>query len=237
MNQNSKSNVVALISSNTEWKIMRAMFPQAAVEKTPFGEQFEICIANKDVLLFHGGWGKVSAAATTQYCIDQYRPALLVNLATCGGFAGLATVGEVVCVEECVIYDIVEQMSDPQEAIDFYTTKIELSWLRPEWLPGVDMARIASADKDLIIEEIPQLIEKYQVRVGDWESGPIAWVAQRNRQRLLILRGVTDLVGPRGGEVYDDMPEYEQRTRQVMGNLMQVFAGFLAEAGTTLFGT
>ena len=235
MNQDRKYDVVALISSDTEWKIMRAMFPQAAFEKSPFGEQFEICVASRDVLLFHGGWGKVSAAATTQYCIDRYRPALLVNLATCGGFSGLATVGEVVCVNECVIYDIVEQMSDPQEAIDFYTTKIDLSWLRPEWLSGIKMARIASADKDLIIEEIPQLIEKYQVRVGDWESGPIAWVAQRNNQRVLVLRGVTDLVGAQGGEVYDNMPEYTQRTKLVMAKVMQVFAGFLTEAGPVLF--
>ena len=43
---------------------------------------------SEPVLFFHGGWGKIAAAASTQYVIDRWSPTLLVNLGTCGGFEG-----------------------------------------------------------------------------------------------------------------------------------------------------
>jgi len=55
---------------------------------------------------------------------------------------------------------------------------------------------------------------------ADWESGAIAWVAQRNRVRCLILRGVTDLVGPNGGEAYGNLELFQSRTREVMQTLI-----------------
>ncbi|RPI06485.1 MAG: hypothetical protein EHM71_11735 [Zetaproteobacteria bacterium] len=54
---------------------------------------------------------------------------------------------------------------------------------------------------------------------GDWESGAIAYVAARNRRRLLILRGVTDLVGDRGGEAYGNIEVFRRATDTVMRKL------------------
>ncbi len=54
---------------------------------------------------------------------------------------------------------------------------------------------------------------------ADWELGAIAWVAKRNGVRSLILRGVTDLVGPGGGEAYGDYDLFIQRTREIMKKL------------------
>jgi nucleoside phosphorylase len=47
------------------------------------------------------------------------------------------------------------------------------------------------------------LKEKYNAKVGDWESGGIAYICNKNGVRLLILRGVSDLVAPFGGEAYN----------------------------------
>ncbi len=79
---------------------------------------------------FHGGWGKISAAATTQYVIDHFQPDLLVNLGTCGGFEGRIARGTIILVTKTIVYDIIEQMSEPEEAIAHYSTELDLSWLR-----------------------------------------------------------------------------------------------------------
>jgi nucleoside phosphorylase len=42
-----------------------------------------------DLAFLHGGWGKVAAAGSTQYAIDRWAPARLINLGTCGGFKGV----------------------------------------------------------------------------------------------------------------------------------------------------
>jgi len=66
---------------------------------------------------------------------------------------------------------------------------------------------------------------------GDWESGAIAWVARRNNQRCLILRGITDLVSPQGGEAYGDLSFYQQAARSTMRRLLESLPGWLSAAG------
>jgi adenosylhomocysteine nucleosidase len=102
------------------------------------------------LIFVHGGWGKISAAATAQYAIDCWRPALLINLGTCGGFAGAIEKDTVVLVERTLVYDIIEQMGDSQEAIDFYSTAIDLSWLKEPYPQPVLRTRLVSADRDIV---------------------------------------------------------------------------------------
>ena len=86
-----------------------------------------------------------------------------------------------------------------------------------------------SADRDLVPEEIPGLKSKYGAIAGDWESGAIAWVANRNQVRCLILRGVTDLVGDGGGEAYAGKVQiYVENTERVMNDLILQLPAWVA---------
>jgi adenosylhomocysteine nucleosidase len=106
-----------LISANAEWKAVRPQFAGAAVHKSPYGEFFFVNIQRERVLFFHGGWGKVAAAGSTQYVIDHFKPARLINLGTCGGVEGRVKRLAVVAPDKVVIYDIAEAMGDSAEAI------------------------------------------------------------------------------------------------------------------------
>lgn len=198
---------VVLISANAEWRAVRACYPAAKPQESPFGEWFILSLkvagAEQPVVFLHGGWGKIAAAASTQYAIDRWSPTLLVNLGTCGGFEGAAVRGEIILAERTLVYDIVEQMLDPQAAIAHYATTLDLNWLREPYPQPVQRTLLVSGDRDLIVEEVPRLRAAYGATVGDWESGAIAWVAARNGVRCLILRGVTDLVDPGGDVAYD----------------------------------
>jgi len=78
---------------------------------------------------------------------------------------------------------------------------------------------LVSADRDIVSGDIPDLIKKYDAVAADWESGAIAWVAQKNGIKCLILRGVTDLVSTEAGEAYGDYDLFSQRTKEVMRKL------------------
>jgi hypothetical protein len=73
-----RTDVVVLISANVEWKPVRAYLSKETAAGTPFGE----CISKTmdaegkkySIVYFHGGWGKISAAASTQYAIDRWTP-------------------------------------------------------------------------------------------------------------------------------------------------------------------
>ena len=211
-----RPSIIALISANAEWRAVKAILAPARLETSPVGEHFSA----KGVTFFHGGWGKISAAATAQYVIDRFRPKLLVNLGTCGGFAGRVARGTLILVTKTIVYDILEQMGDPIQAIADYSTDLDLAWLRPPYPHPVQPGLLVSADRDIVPGDIPMLVEKYGAVAADWESGAIAWVAKRNGVRCLILRGVTDLVGAGGGEAYDNIGLFHENTRKVMSELI-----------------
>lgn len=219
--------ILVIISAGAEWRAVKELFPVLQPQKSPFGEFADFELNARHMTLFHGGWGKVSAAASAQYAIDHFLPDLLINLGTCGGFSGRIQTGTIILVEQTLIYDILEQMGDGEAAIDHYASSLDLNWL-PSNLPHpVSRGLLVSADRDIVPDDIPMLIEKYDAVAADWESGAIAWVARRNGIRCLILRGVSDLVGGGGGEAYGNLGLFHQRTKTVMKNLFDQLPGWL----------
>jgi len=219
--------IVVIVSANAEWRVLKELYPNLEIQNSPYGEFSSLTIGAETVRIFHGGWGKISAAASAQYAIDQFRPDLLVNLGTCGGFEGLIERGTIILVEKTIVYDIIEQMSDADEAIEHYSTKLDLSFL-PRIVPApVLRGLLVSADRDIVANDISSLIKKYGAVAADWESGAIAWVAQKNNVKCLILRGVTDLVNPDTGEAYGNYDLFRQRTKEIMRKLFEQLPAWL----------
>ncbi len=232
--QQMDNHIIVLISANAEWRAIKEILAPSEITSTPLGETFDLTLDTWHVTLFHGGWGKISAAATTQYVIDHFEPDLLVNLGTCGGFEGRVERGTIILVERTVVYDIIEQMSNPDEAIAHYATELDLSWLKNDGRRMTNDGRLPvvrglliSADRDIVPGDIPMLVEKYGAVAADWESGAIAWVAKRNGVRCLILRGVTDLVSAEGGEAYGNIELFHERTREIMKRLLDILPNWL----------
>lgn len=234
---------VAAISAGAEWRVVRAFFAAAAptMQTSPFGEYFEIELGGRPVIFLHGGWGKIAAAASTQYALDRWDPQVLVNLGTCGGFAGLpggVQRGEILLVERTLVYDIIEQMGDPEGAIRHYAVNLDLTWLREPFPQPVRRSLLVSADRDICLPDIPMLIERYGAVAADWESGAIAWTTARyaawkgKPSRCLILRGVSDLVGEAGGEAYGAVEVFHEGARMVMEPMLRALPDWLACAAS-----
>ncbi len=223
---NASISFVILISANAEWREIKKIYPDCKLSISPFGEWFDHKLETmpelkQPVIFFHGGWGKVAAAGSTQYVIDRWHPKLVVNLGTCGGFEGEINRGDIILAEKTIIYDIYEQMGDPAEHIQHYTAEMDSSWLSEPYPTEVVRSLLVSGDRDLFPADIAELKSKYGAVAGDWESGAIAWVAARNQTQFLILRGVTDLVGLQGGEAYEGKVDYYyENTNLIMKKLV-----------------
>ena len=229
--------VVILISANVEWSCIRKLHPNTVMEHSPFGEWFisQIQVFNKssqpkflNVVFFHGGWGKISAAASTQFIIDHWQPDLLINFGTCGGFEGEIERGSIVLVDKTIVYDIIEQMYVAEDHIGHYTTEIDLSWLGLSYPLPVIKTLLLSGDRDLIDEQVPELKSKFGAVAGDWESGAIAYTASLNKTRTLILRGVSDIVGETGGEAYSDVLIFEENTEKILKKLVDTLPEWIS---------
>jgi adenosylhomocysteine nucleosidase len=230
-----KSDFVILISADAEWRSVRRILSVHRLHSSPYGDWFsyrypDLYGLNTPVLFIHGGWGKVAAAGSAQYAISRWQPKLLVNLGTCGGFEGEIKRGEIILVQKTMIYDIYEQMGDPEEHIQHYATEIDNSWIIKPYPLEVIVSLLVSGDRDLICDEIPMLKTKYGAIAGDWESGAIAWVAAKNHTPSLILRGVTDMVSENGGEAYNGkVIYYYESTHIIMTNLIESLPRWLSK--------
>jgi adenosylhomocysteine nucleosidase len=229
--------VVILISADAEWSVVKKHYPDAILQLSPFGEWFDGTMNPQPTLsgqepirkltqipikLFQGGWGKISAAASTQYVIDTWKPGLLINLGTCGGFLGQVERFDIFIVNETIVYDIYEKMGDTATHIPHYSTKIDLSWCQQANPPPFPLKRsiMVSGDRDLIPGEILELSHRYGASIGDWESGAIAFIARKNNIPLIVFRGVTDLVGNEEGEAYQNISIFTENTEIVMDLLL-----------------
>lgn len=219
--------VAVEISAGAEWRVVRARYAGLEVQQSPFGEWLRLEQEGRELIFVQGGWGKIAAAAATQYILMHWSPDVLVNLGTCGGLAGHVARGEVLLVERTVVYDIIEQMGDPQAALAHYSTDLDLSWLPQPYPHAVRRGLLVSADRDICPADIPMLREQFGAVAADWESGAIAWVASRSQVRCLILRGVSDLVGAAGGEAYADAQVFRDGARQVMEQLLAALPAWL----------
>lgn len=227
-----KQDAVLVISADAEWNPVRQRLKPDEILPTPYGEafvqRFDVNGVARDVVLMHGGWGKIAAAASAQYAIDRWQPELLVNLGTCGGFGGDIARETIVLVDHTLVYDIVEQMGDPDEALAHYATPIDLSWL--EFHPiEVERSLLISADRDIVVSEIDGLRASFGAVAADWESGAIAYVAARNNVRCLILRAVSDLVWPERGEAYEEPALFADNARLLTLRMLDSLPSWLAQ--------
>lgn len=211
--------IVVLISAIAEWNAVKPLFPDAKIRHFPFGECFDILIQDEHISFFHSGWGKIASAGSMQYVIDHYSPDLIVNLGTCGGFEHVVDQGDIILVDKAYVYDIVELMGD-LDIVSYYASSLDLSWLAEPHPFPVRRGMIASADSDLPPDKI-SLLKSQGAIAADWESAALAWVAQRNHARLLILRGVSDMVTEEGGEAYNNIEMFNERARGIMQQLIE----------------
>ena len=222
-----RARFVVLISADGEWQALLHYTSPLIQHPTPYGNWFSQTVSNFPVVFMHAGWGKVSTAGACQFAIGAFHPQLLINVGTCGGLEGLAEIGEILCVSETAFYDIFEGMADYAQAIEFYSSKADLSWL-PEELPEhTHRARLVSADQDIQPRAYERLTQEFGAVAADWESAAFAWVAKRNGIPWLILRGVSDLVSPTKAETAGNLSLWQARTDQIMEDLLNQLPWYL----------
>ena len=212
--------IVVVISAGAEWIAVKKRYKNIELFSSPFGEWFKTDIENCSVIFFYGGWGKISSAASAQYIIDNFDPSVLINIGTCGGFKGKVVVGDIVLAEKTVVYDIYEKMRNSKEDIEFYSTDIDLSWLKESFSFKPIKHVIVSADADIDPDMVNFLSSEYGAVVGDWESASIAYVCRLNKIKCLILRGVSDLVSDTEGEIYGNHDLFRIKAEYVMNKFI-----------------
>lgn len=226
-------DVVVIVSADAEWPPTKAYYGADTPQHGPYGEYFCRTVGMCSAIFMHGGWGKIRAAASAEHAIATFNPTLLINLGTCGGLAGRVRHFEMIAADRTIVSDIAEAFGDADQAIRSYATSIDLSWANGA-LSDVTVGTLLTADRDLVPQAVADMRARYPDALGaDWESGAIACVAACRRQRLLVLRCVSDVVSEDMGELDGDIDGFRQRAAHAMTLLLRRTEALLSSDGAT----
>jgi adenosylhomocysteine nucleosidase len=231
--QNSEKRIIAIIlSADSEWKaILKIIKPnQSIIKQSPFGEWFPspdkiLPFYEQKIIFIQGGWGKINAAASTQWTINYFNPTLIINIGTAGGFKDSVNFCDILYASKTIVYDIFERMGSEKEAIEYYSTHLGLP---PSNIANLIIpATLISADKDIDPMEIHYLMLKYQAIAADWESGSIAHVCKLNKIPVHILRGISDVVNTDGSNAYGNVEEFHKQSEIIINKILLIIEKLL----------
>lgn len=169
----------------------------SAVEKTAkngkkvyFGS-----IENNNFVLILSGIGKVNAAFSTQYLIDNYPVEYIVNFGSVGAIAYKAEILNYYAVDKCCQYDF--DLSALDNVSIGYIQDYDRVYFTPETdkLSFLSATSLASSDRFTEKETDIKTVSDLNCTLFDMEGGAIAQVCTANGIPYYIFKGVTDVHG------------------------------------------
>lgn len=170
-------------------------------------------VENKEIVLILSGVGKVNAALTTQYIIDNYSPEYILNFGTAGGTNNDVNILEYYLIEKSSQFDFdLSQLDNvPIGYIqDYDTTHFE------NYTLGIDLPKRNLATSDRFNDDPKDVvtIRNLSCSIRDMEGGAIGEVCTANKIKLVMVKGITDVYGS------------TKTTDQFLQNLSKVSQGF-----------
>ena len=229
-----RERIVVAVSALAEWNTAKAALKPARIENTPLGETFVQAMRLPDgrtvkLRWFHSGQGKTASAASAQYIISTYRPTILLNAGTCGGFEGRTRPGDLIIGTKTLMYDVRDLMGDSTKYAQQFETTYDWQRFKPLESDSLYFGVFVTADADLDPRLMTWLEQCCQGRAAEWESAALGWVCRRHGVKPYVVRGVSDVVHRQGGSAtYGNYSEFEKGTdvavRKLVARLPQIVA-------------
>ncbi len=229
-----KERIVIAVSALAEWNTAKATLKPQNIETTPLGETFVQDMKLPDgrsvrLRWFHSGQGKTASAAAAQYIISQYRPTILFNAGTCGGFEKLTRPGDLIIGKKTLMYDLRDLMGDSAKYAQQYETVYDWQRFASLKIDSLLFGVFVTADADLDPRLMTWLETCCQATAAEWESAALGWVCRRHGVRPYVMRCVSDVVHREAGSItYGNYSEFEKGTdfavRRLIRHLPQVIA-------------
>ncbi len=157
---------------------------------------YEGKLFGNDCVLIISGIGKVNASLCTQKIIDTYSPDFVLNFGTAGGVDSSVLALNYYQISKCTQFDFDLRDLDgvPLGYIqDYNTSEFIADTLNIS--TGLEKRKLATADRFTESSVDTQSILDCKCSLRDMEGGAIAQVCTANNMPLIMIKGVTDVVG------------------------------------------
>src|SRR5699024_537321 len=205
--------------------IIGAMEEEVASLKSMMHQQSEQTIANchfiqgklenKDIILLQSGIGKVNAAMATTILLATYKPTVVINTGSAGGFADDLEIGDIVISDEVVQHDVDVTAFDYQSGqVPSMPPRIRADECLIKKVKDVkDTLHLKStigliATGDSFMSDPERLTEIRQrfpdMLAAEMEAVAIAQVCYQYEIPFVVIRALSDIAGKKSEISFDE---------------------------------
>lgn len=181
-------------------------------------------INNTNFVLIISGIGKVNAAMSTQFIIDNFPVEYILNFGSVGGIAEKTDICGYYAVNKCCQYDF--DLSELDNVPVGYIQDFDTVYFYPKTDKLSFLPNIGLASSDRFTAKTTDINTVLDLKCGifDMEGGAIAQVCVANRKDFYIFKGVTDVHGSG-----NDINTFYQNLNKVCEGFYPILTKFLTE--------
>jgi adenosylhomocysteine nucleosidase len=172
-----------------------------------------------EVILLKSGIGKVNAAMSTSILLEKYKPDLIINTGSAGGFSPALNVGDIVISSEVRHHDVdvtvfnyeYGQVPHLPAAFSADEKLIKTAEKAAEEIEGIQIVRGLIATGDSFMND-PVKVEFVRTKFDnlqavEMEAAAIAQVAYQFKTPFVIIRALSDIAGKESNISFDQFLE------------------------------
>ncbi|MBS4217069.1 5'-methylthioadenosine/S-adenosylhomocysteine nucleosidase [Bacillus sp. FJAT-49711] len=173
-------------------------------------------IGEKEVILLKSGIGKVNAAMSTTILLEKYKPDLIINTGSAGGYNPQLNIGDLVISTEVRHHDVDVTIFDyeygqvPQMPPAFLAdpSLIETALKAVKNIEGIQAVEGLIATGDSFMND-PERVEFVRnkfpnLQAVEMEAAAIAQVAYQFKVPFVIIRSLSDIAGQESNISFDE---------------------------------
>ncbi|MDN7226908.1 5'-methylthioadenosine/S-adenosylhomocysteine nucleosidase [Planococcus sp. N064] len=220
-----------------EVELLRGSLENAQVSEIANCEFTSGTYKGQDVVLLKSGIGKVNAAMSTTLLLQQFKPDVVINTGSAGGFDQALEVGAIVISDEVRHHDVdvtvfgYEMGQVPQLPAAFRSDEklIDLAVKAVEELGehpyGVGL--IATGDSFM---NDPKRVEKVRaffpsMKASEMEAAAVAQVCHQFNVPFVVIRALSDIAGKESNISFDEfLPVAAKHSTEIVLNVVERLA-------------
>ncbi len=199
-----------------EVQLLRSQLANTSVKHIANSEFTTGTYKGQELILLKSGIGKVNAAMTTTILMQEFRPDLVLNIGSAGGFDQSLEVGAVVVSDQVRHHDVdatvfgYEMGQVPQMPIAYLANKelIELAVKAVEEIGEHQHAVGLIATGDSFMSD-PQRVEQVralfpEMKAAEMEAAAVAQVCYQYDTAFVVIRALSDIAGKESSVSFDE---------------------------------
>ncbi|MGG0657591.1 5'-methylthioadenosine/S-adenosylhomocysteine nucleosidase [Rummeliibacillus pycnus] len=212
-----------------EVELLRNTLENTSTKTIANSEYTEGTYAGHDVILLKSGIGKVNAAMSTTILLDQYKPDVVINTGSAGGYDENLEVGAIVISDEVRHHDVdttifgYEMGQVPQMPAAFNSDE-KLIKLAEEAVTEIGehqyaVGLITTGDSFMNDPERVETVRGYfpSMKAVEMEAAAVAQVCYQFGTPFVVIRALSDIAGKESNISFDEfLPVAAKHSTQIV---------------------